>query len=86
MIESKAKEKWCPYMKEKVAHNPDGPPGAFFVYGERNCIGSACMMWRHRNVMIEPSTLLGMSYENIQEMARRAEYTSEDGYCGLAGK
>lgn len=45
MTEEEAKTKWCPVV---------GLAGAFFFsqkdepheVGSRNCIGSACMMWR----------------------------------------
>ena len=67
MTESEAKQKWCPIL---------GLAGAAMntTDGGRNCIGSACMMWRN-----QPIT------ERVQDLYV-GDGTDGGGYCGLAGK
>lgn len=50
---TQAKEKWCPMVRRidsGVAQN---------VFGDANCIGSDCMMWRWVNLSTSEGSPLG---------------------------
>lgn len=67
MTEEEAKQKWCPIM---------GLAGAVMSAkgGTRNCMGSACMMWR----------LVPIGGSGLPIGFKTSAFS--DGYCGLAGK
>ena len=76
MTEEEAKTKWCPFSRsgivgDGVANRPQNfTNGA--VDDDRSCIGSACMAWRWgaHDLKIKGGRLV----------------STDDSYCGLAGK
>ena len=75
MTEEEAGTKWCPHAIASHT-NPRQHNGEVWLH---NCIGSACMAWRHAPVFIAQVNDKG---ETVQIEGR--SYT--DFYCGLAGK
>jgi hypothetical protein len=75
MTEDEAKKKWCPLVR----NNPLAPDESYAGVTtrdnkpdyERNCIASACMMWREADRVEDP--------ENYGTYI-------PTGYCGLAGE
>jgi hypothetical protein len=75
MTEDEARQKWCPFELG----------GAIFAAGNntdkspKNCIGSACAMWRWNQgaYRITPAApdMVNIEFDNPGK-----------GYCGLAGK
>lgn len=74
MTEDEAKKKWCPYTSMTTLDTPVDQCGR-----QKNCIGSACMMWRPYVRAVEQSRAVGV--------VDKVSFTTEHGgYCGLAGK
>lgn len=71
MTEENAKTKWCPIL---------GLGGAILNIqeGQRECIGSACMMWRQTDLIQER--------RDSPDHAEKQLWKQQIGYCGLAGK
>jgi hypothetical protein len=75
MNEEQAKTKWCPMIRATPSFVFEDEK-CVEVFGTHsgthvNCIGSACMMWRH---------------DRSRTVRAHKKIIVEHGYCGLAGK
>lgn len=81
MTEDEAKVKWCPFTRvgEQASGAAENRPD-----GSYNCIASACMAWRGRE-MIDFQRRAETSFRRYGN--RVAPTTADvEGFCGLAGQ
>jgi len=98
MTESEAKTKWCPAigLMAAVFSVKQTPPST-----PKNCIGSACMMWRHETESKYVDLADGGWLKNVEKLIDSGYTTisfdrsdpnavgiknTAHGCCGLAGK
>lgn len=91
MLESEAKEKWCPFARVPGDNVGDGSCNRNSYGGDRRCddakpispcIGSACMAWRKTGNAKFKDAQTGQLSD--QDLSGHGEWIY-DGYCGLSG-
>lgn len=93
MTEDEAKTKWCPFARVLAERENIAANRGSFDGSHANCIGSACMAFRHTRLgTILKNTETGEERSWLIDTTRTPpgwvidRQEPDDCYCGLAGK